>query len=141
MDRTLVVEHRMPQDFAALRITPLWHTSLAVPAFRRQMKGTLMETTLRSPRTGDTVIVLAKMQTGVLTELSGLIEDTSTDRAYFGLDSISLSEDNKDFYPPLQQKNWPKNSTNLLRIGVPFDQMKPFDGKLDEDSPCWVVRV
>jgi len=30
---------------------------------------------------------------------------------------------------PLEKKMWPKNATKLLRLGVPLDDIKPFDGK------------
>jgi hypothetical protein len=49
-----------------------------------------MESTVRSPQAGDNVLVLAKMNSGRLTEFSGCIEEVSADYAYFALDSIHL---------------------------------------------------
>jgi hypothetical protein len=49
-----------------------------------------MESTVRSPQTGDMVIVLAKMRSGRVTHLSGAIEDVSAEYAYFALDCIDL---------------------------------------------------
>jgi hypothetical protein len=100
-----------------------------------------MESTLRAPRTGDTVIVFAKMQSGRLTELSGHVEEVSADHAYFALDSIHLMLNDKDDGYPLEAKKWPETAKNLLRVGVPLDEMKPFDGDLDEDAPCWLIRM
>jgi hypothetical protein len=102
-----------------------------------------MESTVRSPQAGDMVIVLAKMKSGRFTELSGLIEDISADYVYFGLDSINLCENlADDDGTPLERKLWPKDATKLLRLGVPLDEMKPFDGDpVDKDDPCWEVRI
>jgi hypothetical protein len=78
-----------------------------------------------------------------LTELGGCIEDISAGYAYFGLDSIHLCENlADDDGTPLEKKMWPKNATKLLRLGVPLDDIKPFDGgPVDKDDPCWEVRV
>jgi hypothetical protein len=102
-----------------------------------------MESTVRSPQAGDMVIVLAKMKSGRFTELSGCIEQVSTDYVYFGLDSINLCETlADDDGTPVERKIWPKDATKLPRVGVPLDGLKPFDGvSIDEDSPCWEVRV
>jgi len=106
-------------------------------------QGGKMESIVRSPQAGDMVIVLAKMKSGKFTELSGLIEAVSADYAYFGLDSINLCENlADDDGTPLEKKMWPKNATKLLRVGVPLDDIKPFDGSpVDKDDPCWEVRV
>ncbi len=89
------------------------------------------------------VIVLAKMKSGRFTELSGCIEQVSEDYAYFGLDSIYLVKNlADDDGSPLEGKMWPKDATKLLRLGVPLDELKPFDGSpVDKDDPCWEVRV
>ena len=102
-----------------------------------------MKSTVRSPQTGDMVIVLAKMKSDRFTELSGCIEDISAGYVYFGLDSIHLCENlADDDGTPLEKRMWPKDATKLLRVGVPLDELKPFDGTpVDEDEPCWEVRM
>src|SRR5260221_474059 len=50
-----------------------------------------MESTVRSPQAGDNVLVLAKMNSGRLTEFSGCIEEVSADYAYFALDSAKVT--------------------------------------------------
>ena len=100
------------------------------------------ESTPRSPRAGDVVIVLAKMNSGKVTEMSGYVEDVSMDYVYFTLDTICLGADpEEDDHPPLEEKTWPKTARRLLRVGVPLDDLKAFGGMLDEPVPCWVVRV
>lgn len=102
-----------------------------------------MESPVRSPQAGDMVLVLAKMKSGRFTELSGFIEDISAGYAHFGLDSIHLCENlADDDGTPLEKKMWPKDATKLSRVGVPLDELKPFDGTpVDEDAPCWEVRM
>ena len=102
-----------------------------------------MESTVRSPQAGDNVLVLAKMNSGRLTEFSGCIEEVSADYAYFALDSIHLSEDSEDESSefPLERKMWPTDATSLLRVGVLLEELKPFDGSFDEKAPCWEVRI
>lgn len=100
-----------------------------------------MESTMRAPQSGDMVLVLAKMKSGRLTEFSGYIEEVSADRAYFSLDSIHLIEEDYEELP-VESKTWPKTETKLLKVGVPVDELKPFDGgKLDEAAPCWEVTI
>lgn len=99
-----------------------------------------MESTPRAPRAGDMVIVLAKMNSGKVTELSGYVEDVSMDYVYFALDTICLGPDPEvDDHPPLEEKTW--RTIHLLRVGVPLDDLKPFGGMLDDNVPCWLVRV
>jgi hypothetical protein len=100
-----------------------------------------MESTPRAPQIGDTVFILARMKSGRFTELSGVIEGVLTDYVYFGLESINLTPGNKDDVLLLESKIWPKRAGKLLRVGVPLNDLKPFDGKLDKDAPCWEVRV
>jgi hypothetical protein len=102
-----------------------------------------MKSIVRSPQAGDNVLVLAKMNSGRLTEFSGCIEDISADYAYFALDSIHLSEDSEDESSefPLERKMWPTNATSLLRVGVLLEELKPFDGSFDEKAPCWEVKI
>jgi hypothetical protein len=107
-----------------------------------------MESKVRAPQAADTVIVLAKMKSGRFTEFSGYIEEVSADHAYFALDSIHLIDDiqlidgSEDDERPIESKIWPKTATNLLRVGVPLDELKPFDGaKFDESDPCWEVTI
>lgn len=75
-------------------------------------------------------------------ELSGRgIEEISSGYAYFGMDILDLGT-GKDGDSPLERKVWPKNATKLLRVGVPIDDLKPFDGDpINEDAPCWEVRI
>lgn len=88
------------------------------------------------------VIVLAKMNSGKVTEMSGYVEDVSMDYAYFALDTICLGPDpEEDDRPPLEDKTWPKTTIHLLRVGVLLDNSKPFGGMLDDNVPCWLVRV
>jgi len=95
-----------------------------------------MESIVRSPQAGDNVLVLAKMNSGRLTEFSGCIEEVSADYAYFALDSIHLIEDGEnetsDF--PFERKMWPNDATSLLRVGVLLEELKPFDGSFDEKA-------
>jgi hypothetical protein len=102
-----------------------------------------MESTVRSPQTGDMVLVLAKMKSGRFTELGGFIEEVSADYAYFGLDGIHFVENlEDDGQYPLETKIWPKDATKLLRVGVPLDELKPFDGTpIDETASCWEVKI
>jgi hypothetical protein len=100
------------------------------------------ESTPRAPRAGDMVIVLAKMNSGKVTEMSGYVEDVSADYVYFALDTICLGPDpQEDDHPPLEVKTWPKTAIHLLRVGVPLDDLKPFGRMLDDNVPCWLVRV
>jgi len=102
-----------------------------------------MESIVRSPQAGDNVLVLAKMNSGRLTEFSGCIEEVSADYAYFALDSIHLIEDGEDESSelPLERKMWPNNASKLLKVGVLLEELKPFDGTFDEKAPCWEVKI
>jgi len=101
-----------------------------------------MEATLRAPHTGDTVFVFTKMNSGKLTEISGFVEEISTNYVYFAVDCIELiHSDDKDSGQSLERKFWPETEARLLRVGVPLDKMKPFEGTLDVDAPCWVIRM
>jgi hypothetical protein len=102
-----------------------------------------MESIVRSPQAGDNVIVLAKMNSGRLTEFGGYVEEVSAGYAFFALDSIHLIEDNEDENSdfPLERKIWPGDATSLLRVGVLLKELKPFDGSFDEKAPCWEVRI
>jgi hypothetical protein len=62
-----------------------------------------MESTVRSPQAGDGVIVLAKMRSGRIMELSGGIEEISSGYAYFAMDCLDLST-GRDGDSPLEQK-------------------------------------
>jgi hypothetical protein len=99
-----------------------------------------MESTTRAPQSGDMVLAFAKMKSGRLTEFSGYIEEVSAGHAFFALDSIHLIEE--DYEEPPESKNWPKAATRLLKVGVPLDEITPFDGgKLDQNDPCWEVKI
>ena len=90
---------------------------------------------MRAPQSGDMVLVLAKMKSGGLMEFSGYIEEVSADHAFFALDSIHLIEEDYE-EPPVESKIWPKTATKLLKVGVPLDEITPFDGgKLDQNDP------
>ena len=100
-----------------------------------------MESTVRAPQTGDMVFVFAKMNSGKLTEISGNIEEISTDHVYFAVDAIELIHSAADDDGrPLEKKIWSKDAAKFLRIGVPLDKIKPFEGTWVEDAPCWEVR-
>jgi hypothetical protein len=100
-----------------------------------------MESTMRAPQSGDMVLVLAKMKSGTLTEFSGYIEEVCADHVFFALDSIHLIEDDYE-EPPVESKIWPKTATKLLKVGVPLDEIPPFDGgKLDQNDPCWELKI
>jgi hypothetical protein len=100
-----------------------------------------MESTVRSPQAGDNVLVLAKMNSGRLTEFSGSIEEVSADYAYFALDGIHLDSEDETSEFPLERRMWPTDATSLLRVGVLLEELRPFDGSLDENAPCWEVRI
>ena len=101
-----------------------------------------MESTGRSPQAGDMVIILAKMKSGAVTELSGAVEEISAEYAYFALDCIDVTSGKDSDCTPIERKIWPKGATKLFRVGVRVDELKPFDGSpISEDSPCWEVRV
>ena len=101
-----------------------------------------MESMIRAPQTGDMLLVLAKMKSGRFTEFSGYIEEVSADHAFFALDSIHLIDDLEEDERPIETKIWPKTATKLLKVGVPIDELKPFDGgTLDEAAPCWEVKI
>ena len=96
---------------------------------------------MRAPQSGDMVLALAKMKSGRLAEFSGYIEEVSADHAFFALDSIHLIEEDYE-EPPVESKNWPKAAMKLLKVGVPLDEITPFDGgKLDQNDPCWEVKI
>ena len=96
---------------------------------------------MRAPQSGDMVLVLGKMKSGRLTEFSGYIEEVSADHAFFALDSIHLIEGDYE-EPPVEPKIWPKTATKLLNVGVPLDEITPFDGgKLDQNDPCWELKI
>jgi hypothetical protein len=101
-----------------------------------------MESTVRAPQAGDTVFVFVKMKSGRLTELSGFIEEIASTYAYFAVDAIELLHaDADDNGQALEGKLWANASPKLLRVGVPLDEMKPFDGALYEDTASWEVRI
>jgi hypothetical protein len=101
-----------------------------------------MESTVRAPQTGDVVFVFAKMNSGKLTELSGNIEEILTNYVYIAVDCIELIHSTADDDEvPLEKKIWPEDATKHLRIGVPLNKMKPFEGTWDENAPCWEVRI
>src|SRR5215472_5094590 len=84
--------------------------------------GAANESTPGAPCAGDMVIALAKMNSGKVTEMSGYVEDVSTDYVYFALDTICSGPDpEEDDRPPLEEKTWPKTAIHLLRVGVPLD--------------------
>ena len=96
---------------------------------------------MRAPQTGDMILVLAKMKSGRLTEFSGYIEEVYSRHAFFALDSIHLIEEDYE-EPPVESKIWPKTATKLLKVGVPLDEIKPFDGgNVDQNAPCWEVKI
>jgi hypothetical protein len=65
-----------------------------------------MESTVRAPQTGDMVFVLAKMSSGRLTAISGLIREVSTEDVYIAVDSIELIHgDAQDDGVALDKKN------------------------------------
>jgi hypothetical protein len=100
-----------------------------------------MESTMRAPQAGDMVLVLAKMKSGRLTAFNGYIEDVSADHPLLALDSIHLIEEDYE-EPPVESKIWPKTATKLLKVEVPLDKITPFDGgKLDQNDPCWEVKI
>ena len=82
-----------------------------------------MKSTARAPLTGDMVFVFVKMKSGKVTELRGNIEEVSSEHAYF------------------VTKTWPEGATNSVRVGVRLDKMKPFGGSLNEEAPCWEVKI
>ena len=101
-----------------------------------------MESTVRAPQTGDVVFVLAKMNSGKLTEISGSIEEISANHVYFAVDCIELIHSTADDDGTLlERKIWPEDAANLLRVGVPLNKMKPFEGTWGKDAPCWEVRI
>ena len=100
-----------------------------------------MESIMRAPKSGDMVLVLAKMKSGRLTEFSGYIEEVSAGHAFFALDSIHLIEEDYE-EPPVESRIWPETETKLLKVGVPLDELKPFDGgNVDQNNPCWEVKI
>jgi hypothetical protein len=101
-----------------------------------------MESTVRAPQTGDVVFVFAKMNSGKLTEISGNIEEISMNYVYFTVDCIELIHSTADDDgQPLEKRIWPDNAVKFLRVGVPLNKMKPFEGTWDENAPCWEVRI
>jgi|GEM_PF-5078640 hypothetical protein len=100
-----------------------------------------MESLVRAPQVGDTVFVYVKMKSGEVTALSGWIEEISMKYVYFAMDCLELVDDPDTDGPPLQTRFWKDTETNLLRIGVRADQLKPFGGKLNEEIDCWEVRL
>jgi hypothetical protein len=101
-----------------------------------------MESTVRSPQIGDDVIVIVMMWSGRITELGGFIQEISPGYAYFVLDSLDLGT-GRDGDSPLERKLFPKNAAKLLLVGVPLEDLKPFDGESidDEDASCWEVKI
>jgi hypothetical protein len=97
--------------------------------------------TLRAPRTGDVVFVFAKMNSGRLTEISGSVDEMSADYVYIAVDCIELVHSADEDGEALERKFWPETETKLLRVCIPLDKIKPFEGTLDKDAPCWVVRI
>jgi hypothetical protein len=101
-----------------------------------------MESTVRAPQAGDTVFVFVKMKSGKLTELSGFIEEIYAKYVYFAVNAIELLRaDADDDGQALERKLWAEAAPKLLRVGVPLDEMKPFDGALYEDTASWEVRI
>lgn len=101
-----------------------------------------MESTVRAPQTGNMVFVFAKMNSGKLTEISGNIEEISTNHVYVAVDCIELIHGTVDDDGlPLEKKIWAEDAAKFLRVGVPLNKMKPFEGTWVEDAPCWEVRI
>jgi hypothetical protein len=86
------------------------------------------------------VFVFVKMKSGNVAELSGNIEAVSSNRAYFVPDAIQLVR-GADDGQPLETKILPEGAPNSVRVGVRLDEMKPFGGSLNEEAPCWEVRI
>jgi hypothetical protein len=104
-------------------------------------KGRAMESMVRAPRTGDVIFVFTKMGSGRLTEISGSIEEVSTDQVHFAVDCIELVHSVDEDGEALERKLWQETETKFLRVCVPLDRVKPFEGTLDKDAPCWIVRT
>ena len=100
-----------------------------------------MKSTMRVPLTGDMVFVFVKMKSGKVTELSGNIEEVSSEHAYFVPNAIELIRVADDDGQSLETRTCPEGAINSVRIGVRLDKMKPFGGLLDEEAPCWEVRI
>jgi hypothetical protein len=100
-----------------------------------------MKSIARAPLTGDMVFVFVKMKSGNVAELSGNIEEVSSDRAYFVPDAIELIRGADDDGQPLETKILPEGAPNSVRVGVRLDKMKPFGGSLNEEAPCWEVKI
>jgi len=66
-----------------------------------------MKSIARAPLTGDMVFVFVRMKSGNVAELSGNIEEVSSDRAYFVPDAIGLIR-GADDGQPLRQKYCPR---------------------------------
>ena len=99
-----------------------------------------MTSTVRAPLTGDMVFVFVKMKSGRIIELSGNIEEVSSEHTYFVPDAIELIRGADDNGQPLETKTLP-GLTNSVRVGVRLDKMKPFGGLLNEEAPCWEVKI
>jgi hypothetical protein len=100
-----------------------------------------MESTLRAPRAGDMVIVLAQMMSGNVTEMSGYVEEISMGFVYFALDAICLGRDPEADNDPPFERTLPTPAMQLLRVGVPLVDLKPFNRMYDEVEVCWLVRL
>jgi hypothetical protein len=89
------------------------------------------------------VLVLAKMISGNFTVISGPVVENSAEYVYFEVNGIELIPDTADDNGRLlENKIWPKQAPTWLRVGVPADKMKPFESEtINEDSPCWEVRL
>ena len=100
-----------------------------------------MKSIARAPLTGDMVFVFVRMKSGNVAELSGNIEEVSSDRAYFVPDAIELVRGVEDDGQPLEATILPDRAPNSVRVGVRLDKMKPFGGSLNEEAPCWEVKI
>ena len=100
-----------------------------------------MKSTLRAPRAGDMVIALAQMRSGNVTEMSGYVEEVSMGYVYFALDAICLGRDPEEGDDPPFEKTLPTPAMQLLRVGVPLVDLKPFNRMCDEVEVCWFVRL
>jgi hypothetical protein len=101
-----------------------------------------MESAIRAPQIGDMVFVFAKMNSGKLTTISGPVREVSTEDVYVAVDAIEYTRSNADDDGvALDKKIWPESAAKFVRVCVPLDKMKLFQGTWMEDAPCWEVRV
>jgi hypothetical protein len=87
------------------------------------------------------VIVLAQMMSGNVTEMSGYVEEISMGFVYFALDAICLGRDPEADNDPPFERTLPTPAMQLLRVGVPLVDLKPFNRMYAEVEVCWLVRL